>query len=82
MTPRKTPSLGYVAEPQNKNGSVVQILAYRPDGSVLPAPRIEGWKDWGGLFGAYEYGYKREQGLAYLRWLNGGSPKGFEPKFI
>lgn len=48
----------------------------------VPAPRIRGYKDHGGLFGSYQWGYPRAQALQYLRWLNDGHPKGFEPEFL
>lgn len=73
---------GYVTTRSNRDGTVLDVGFFHPDGSFVPAPRIRGYKDHGGLFGGYQWGYPRAQALQYLRWLNGGTPRDFEPEFL
>lgn len=75
-------SRGYVTTNGNKDGTVLDVGFFHPDGSFVPAPRIKGYKDHGGIFSGYQWGYPRAQALQYLRWLNGGQPQGFEPEFL
>lgn len=87
MSTRKTMLVGrhtrgYVTTKANDSGTVLDVGFYHPDGTFVPAPRIKGYKDHGGLSGSYQWGYPHQQALQYLRWLNGGDPRDFEPEFL
>lgn len=73
---------GYVTPKSNNDGTILDVGFFHPDGTFIPAPRIRGYKDHGGLFGGYPWGYPRAQAMQYLRWLNGGEPQEFEAEFL
>lgn len=50
-----------------KTDACLMLDTSPPDGSFVPAPRIRGYKDHGGLFGGYQWGYPRAQAQQYLR---------------
>lgn len=70
----------YVHKPIDKFGFVVDVGYYKPNGEWVPAPRIKGFMNYGGLLSGPRWGYDKVTGIRYVFWLNGNN--GEEPEFL
>lgn len=61
----------YVAEPLDGFGIIYKVGFYRPSGTWVDAPHVEGWTNHGGIFSGPKFGYTKDIALEYLNWLNG-----------
>lgn len=54
----------YVHKPLDRYGFIVDVGYYKRDGGWVPAPRIKGFMNYGGLLSGPRWGYDKVQGCA------------------